>query len=100
MQAEFPGNGPCMNVIRRMHDDRHLAHELSLYPSPRRAAGVAGPGIGSDLVRQMLERLHDLSMSDLMCDPELQPHHERFAFRRSRGMVIRNYDRQTGGDVS
>lgn len=55
-----------------------------------------GRGIGSELVRRMLERLRDLYMIDLMCDSELQPYYERLGFRRSQGMVIRNYDRQSG----
>jgi len=55
-----------------------------------------GRGIGSELVRRMLERLRDLYMIDLMCDPDLQPYYERLGFRRSQGMVIRNYDRQSG----
>lgn len=55
-----------------------------------------GRGIGSELVRRMLERLRDLYMIDLMCDPELRPYYERLGFRRSQGMVIRNYDRQSG----
>lgn len=53
-------------------------------------------GIGSELVRRMLARLGDLYMIDLLCDPELQPYYERFGFRRSQGMLIRNYERQSG----
>lgn len=54
-----------------------------------------GRRIGSERVRRMLDRLRDLYMIDLPCDPELQPYSERFGFRRSQGMVIRN-DRQSG----
>jgi ribosomal protein S18 acetylase RimI-like enzyme len=29
-------------------------------------------GIGSELMRRMLERLHEIYMADLLCDPDLQ----------------------------
>lgn len=56
-------------------------------------------GIGSELVRRMLDRLSDYYMVDLLCDTELQPYYERFAMRRATGMMLRNYDRQAGRSV-
>ena len=55
-----------------------------------------GRGIGSILVRQMLAQLRELYMIDLICDPELQPCYERLGMRPWSGMVVRNYDRQSG----
>jgi len=55
-----------------------------------------GQGIGSELVRQMIEKFRRLYMIDLVCDPSLQPFYERFGMRPVVGMVIRNYDRQAG----
>lgn len=55
-----------------------------------------GQGIGSELVRRMLERLRSLYMVDLLCDPELQPWYERFGLQRASGMLVRNYARQSG----
>ena len=55
-----------------------------------------GQGIGSELVRQMLEKLRYLYMIDLVCDPPLQPFYERFGMQPVVGMVLRNYDRQAG----
>ncbi|HSL44085.1 MAG TPA: GNAT family N-acetyltransferase [Anaerolineales bacterium] len=55
-----------------------------------------GQGIGTSLLRQMLERLKHLYMIDLVCDPELQPFYERLGMRAVVGMVVRNYDRQSG----
>jgi len=55
-----------------------------------------GQGIGSELVRQMLENLRYLYMIDLVCDPPLQPFYERFGMQPVVGMVLRNYDRQAG----
>lgn len=55
-----------------------------------------GQGIGRELVRRMLDRLSNFYMVDLTCDPDLQPFYARFGMRATRGMSIRNYDRQNG----
>jgi ribosomal protein S18 acetylase RimI-like enzyme len=55
-----------------------------------------GQGIGSELVRQMMEKLRHLYMIDLVCDPPLQRFYERLGMRPVVGMVIRNYARQSG----
>jgi ribosomal protein S18 acetylase RimI-like enzyme len=59
-----------------------------------------GRGIGSALVRQMLEQLRDLYMVDLICDPALQPFYERLGMRPWSGMILRNYDRQSGAQAA
>jgi GNAT superfamily N-acetyltransferase len=56
-----------------------------------------GHGIGSELMRRMLEKLRGLYMIDLLCDPDVQPFYERLGMRPATGMLIRNYDRQSGG---
>jgi ribosomal protein S18 acetylase RimI-like enzyme len=55
-----------------------------------------GRGIGSELMRRMLERLRELYMIDLLCDPDVQPFYGRLGMRPATGMLIRNYDRQSG----
>ena len=55
-----------------------------------------GQGVGSELVRRMVENLRHLYMIDLVCDPSLQPFYERLGMRAVVGMVVRNYDRQAG----
>lgn len=55
-----------------------------------------GQGIGSELVRQMLDKLRHLYMIDLMCDTDVQPFYERLGMRRYSGMIYRNYERQSG----
>ena len=47
-------------------------------------------GIGSELMRRMLEKLDGLRMVDLICDPELQPFYARFGMKSYSGMIIRN----------
>ena len=54
-------------------------------------------GIGSELMRRLLADLRHLYAADLLCDIELQPYYERFGMRRASGMLLRNYDRQSGG---
>ena len=53
-------------------------------------------GVGSELMRRMLDQLNDLYMVDLLCDPELQPFYARFGMRPAAGMMHRNYSRQSG----
>ncbi len=55
-----------------------------------------GRGIGSELARRMLEKVSRLYMIDLLCDPDVQPFYARLGMRPATGMLIRNYDRQSG----
>lgn len=57
-------------------------------------AAYQGQGIGSELVRQMLVRLEQVYMIDLICDDDVMPFYERLGLRRYGGMIKRNYDRQ------
>jgi GNAT superfamily N-acetyltransferase len=59
-----------------------------------------GQGIGSALLRRMMEKLRHLYMVDLVCDPLLQPFYEQFGMRPVLGMVVRNYDRQACEQVA
>jgi ribosomal protein S18 acetylase RimI-like enzyme len=53
-------------------------------------------GIGTELMRRMLETLTDIYMVDLFCDIEFQPYYERLGMRRATGMLVRNYAAQSG----
>ena len=53
-------------------------------------------GIGTALVRRMLAQLQHLYMIDLLCDPDVQPFYERLGMHRSHGMLVRNYENQSG----
>ena len=55
-----------------------------------------GRGIGSELVRRMLHRLSDLYAVDLLCDAELQPFYAALGMHPATGMMMRNYERQSG----
>jgi GNAT superfamily N-acetyltransferase len=56
---------------------------LEVLPSHR------GRGVGTELMRRILEQLGDLYMVDLACDPELQAFYEGLGFRPILGMAIR-----------
>jgi GNAT superfamily N-acetyltransferase len=53
-------------------------------------------GIGRELVRRILERLGGHYMIDLICDDGLRPFYEKLGMNVRVGMVIRNYNRQSG----
>jgi ribosomal protein S18 acetylase RimI-like enzyme len=53
-------------------------------------------GIGSILMKRMLEKLGMLYMVDLTCDEALVDFYSRFELSPARGMVLRNYTFQSG----
>jgi GNAT superfamily N-acetyltransferase len=55
-----------------------------------------GRGIGTELVRRMLQGLRGHYMVDLTCDAELQPFYERLGLRRGTGMMLRDFAAQDG----
>ncbi len=64
--------------------------QLEVLPEQR------GNGIGSALVRAMMERLDGIYMVDLICDPDVQPFYEALGLERWSGMIRRNYGAQSG----
>ena len=55
-----------------------------------------GRGIGTELMRRMLERLRQIYMIDLICDANVQPFYTRLGMQPYTGMIRRNNDRQSG----
>jgi ribosomal protein S18 acetylase RimI-like enzyme len=53
-------------------------------------------GIGSELVRRMMAKLSSLYMVDVVCDPNLESFYGRFGLTTRTGMVLRNYQNQSG----
>jgi len=53
-------------------------------------------GIGKELVFRMLKELGDLYMIDLCCDDPLVPYYETFGMRKATGMILRQYEWQSG----
>ncbi len=56
-------------------------------------------GIGSELVKKMLEELNDFYMVDLCCDERLQSFYKNLGMIKSQGMMCRNYKYQCGKDL-
>lgn len=53
-------------------------------------------GIGSELIKKMLEELNDFYMVDLCCDESLQSFYKKIGMMKSQGMICRNYNYQCG----
>ena len=58
-----------------------------------------GQGIGTALMRRMLDTLRDLYAIDLLCDEDVQPFYARLGLRPATGMMVRNYALQSGVDT-
>lgn len=54
-------------------------------------------GIGTELMRRIVDRYRHLYGVDLCCDPRLVPFYERLGMRRMAGMVLRNPAALGGG---
>lgn len=59
-----------------------------------------GHGVGTELVRRMLDALDGLYMVDVMCDEDVQPFYERLGLHRASGMIRRDYGRQSGREAA
>ncbi|HMS56490.1 MAG TPA: GNAT family N-acetyltransferase [Fimbriimonadaceae bacterium] len=55
-----------------------------------------GRGIGSVLMRRMLDSLRGRYAVDLVCDKSLEPFYEQFGMRGGSSMMLRRYERQSG----
>jgi ribosomal protein S18 acetylase RimI-like enzyme len=86
------GDGAVVGFITAISDGVSSAYIPHLEVLP----AYQGRGIGSELLRRMLAKLSGLYMIDLSCDPELQPFYARLGMRPATGMLIRNYERQSG----
>ncbi|WNF24919.1 GNAT family N-acetyltransferase [Mesobacillus jeotgali] len=53
-------------------------------------------GIGKELVHRMMTKLAEIYMIDLCCDDDLVPYYEKLGMIKANGMLLRNYERQSG----
>jgi ribosomal protein S18 acetylase RimI-like enzyme len=91
--ARADATGQIVGFITAISDGISCAYIPHLEVLP----GYQGRGIGSELVRWMLAQLRQIYMIDLICDANVQPFYERLGMRPYTGMILRNYDRQSGG---
>lgn len=85
-------DGPVVGFINAVGDGVLTAYIPLLEVLPAHQ----GRGIGQELVRRMLELLREHYMIDLLCDADLQPFYAKLGMRPATGMLLRNYDRQSG----
>lgn len=53
-------------------------------------------GIGKELVHRMMAELAEIYMIDLCCDDDLVPYYEKLGMIKANGMLLRNYEKQSG----
>ena len=53
-------------------------------------------GIGRELISRIKKELNHLYMIDLLCDEKLVSYYEKLGMHRAVGVMIRNYDNQSG----
>ncbi|MHB9030578.1 MAG: GNAT family N-acetyltransferase [Candidatus Latescibacterota bacterium] len=75
----------CVGFINALSDGVFYAYIplLEVLPDYR------GQGIGSELVRRMLESLDGMYAVDIVCDPDVAPFYEKLGFARCVGMIQR-----------
>jgi ribosomal protein S18 acetylase RimI-like enzyme len=84
--------GNVVGFVTAISDEILTAHIPLLEVLP----AYQGRGIGGELMRRVLDELSGLYAIDLLCDPDLQAFYERLGMRRAVGMMVRNYERQSG----
>ena len=79
------GDGRVIGVVSAISDGVLSAFIPLLEVVP----GFRGRGIGTSLMRLVLERLEGFSVVDLSCDEDLVPFYLRFGMQETRAMSIR-----------
>jgi len=85
-------NNKVVGFINAISDETLAAYIPLLEVLPE----YKGQGIGSKLVEQMFESLSGHYMIDIVCDDDVVPFYNRFDMYNANGMIIRNYNRQSG----
>jgi len=80
----------CVGFINALSDGVFYAHIPLLEVLPE----YQGQGIGTELLRRMLETLEGMYAVDVVCDESVAPFYAARGFGRCVGMARRNYARQ------
>ena len=80
----------CVGFINALSDGVFYAYIPLLEVLPE----YQGHGIGTELVRRMLETLESMYAIDVVCDESVAPFYKAIGFSRCAGMVKRNYANQ------
>ena len=84
-------NNSCVGFINALSDDVFYAHIPLLEVLPK----YQGYGIGTALVKRMLDTLDNMYAIDIICDETLVPFYKGLGLKKSVGMVVRNYKSQS-----
>ena len=84
-------SGQVVGFINAITDGTFMA----FIPLLEVVADYQARGIGSELVRRLLDRLAGYYAVDAMCDPDLQPFYRHLGLVPATGVMLRNYDRQS-----
>ena len=83
-------NDSCVGFINALSDYVFYAHITLLEVLPK----YQGYGIGTELVKRMLDTLGDMYAIDIIYDKTLVPFYNGLGLKNSVGMVVRNYKNQ------
>lgn len=81
------GEGRIVGYVTALTDGVLTAYVSFLEVIPE----FRGRGIGTELMKRLLQRLEKLYSIDLMCDPEVAAFYENLGFHQGNGMMIRRY---------
>jgi GNAT superfamily N-acetyltransferase len=84
--------GRVVGFINAVSDDTLAAYIPLLEVLPH----YQGRGIGSQLVKRMLNKLEGLYMVDLVCDDDMVSFYERVGLKSHRAMMRRDFSAQSG----
>ncbi len=99
-QSPFTADAPAETHLRLREGSEEVIRVLSVHvPLLEALPEYRGRGIGSELVRRMLEKLDDLYMVDLLYDSELQRFYASPGMRPATGMMVRRYTNQSGTNL-
>lgn len=81
----------CVGFINAISDGIYY----SFIPLLEVLPDFKGKGIGSELVKRMLESLKEMYAIDIVCDDSVVPFYEKHNLSKCVGMVKRNYKNQS-----
>ncbi|KAA3599405.1 MAG: GNAT family N-acetyltransferase [Calditrichaeota bacterium] len=81
----------CVGFINAISDGVYY----SFIPLLEVLPDFKGQGIGSELVKKMLESLKGMYAIDVVCDESVVPFYEKHNLAKCVGMVKRNYENQS-----
>ena len=82
----------CVGFVNALSDGIFYAYIPLLEVLPE----YQGKGIGSELIKRIIDSLSGMYAIDVVCDEYIAPFYESKNFKRRAGMIKRNYKNQNG----